>query len=78
MILEIYVVPPKLLDAIRRMYTDVKISIKLGKVEVEFFQTVGVKQGDNMTPVLFLFLMTAFFELPKQEFESNNIERRIR
>ena len=50
------------------MYTDVKISIKLRKVEVEFFQTVGVKQGDKMALVLFLFLMTAFFELLEQEF----------
>ena len=29
---------------------------------VEIPQSVGVRQGDNMAPVLFLFLMTAFAE----------------
>ena len=28
----------------------------------DVYQTVGVRQGDNMAPILFLFLMTAFAE----------------
>jgi hypothetical protein len=30
-----------------------------GHVSVEMRQTVGVRQGDNMAPVLFLFMMNA-------------------
>jgi len=37
-------------------------SLKSKKEKVEIPQTVGVRQGDNMAPVLFLFLMTAFSE----------------
>jgi hypothetical protein len=32
------------------------------KEVVELTQSVGVRQGDNMAPVLFLFLMSAFAE----------------
>ena len=35
---------------------------KLKEEKVEIPQSVGVRQGDNMAPVLFLFLMTAFAE----------------
>ena len=61
-VLERYGAPPKLKSAIARMYTDLKIVLKLGKVKAEMNQTVGVRQGDCMAPVLFLFMMMAFAE----------------
>ncbi len=39
--------------------------LKIEKEIVEIPQSVGVQQGNNMAPVLFLFLMTAFAETLK-------------
>ncbi len=41
---------------------------------VELPQSVGVQQGDNMAPVLFLFLMSAFAETLKAEWKCLGIE----
>ena len=41
-ILEQYRAPPKLSSAISRMYKDLKIVMKIGKVEEKMIQTVGV------------------------------------
>ena len=59
-ILERYGAPPKLRSAISRMYQDLKIVLKIGKIEEKMSQTIGVIQGDCMVPVLFLFMMMAF------------------
>jgi hypothetical protein len=61
-ILERYGAPPKFVSAIQTLYTDNICVLKIEKEKVEIPQTVGVRQGDNMAPVLFLFLMTAFAE----------------
>ena len=61
-ILECYGAPPKFVAAIQTIYTDNICFLKIEKETVEIPQTVGVRQGDNMAPVLFLFLMTAFAE----------------
>jgi hypothetical protein len=61
-ILERYGAPPKFVSAIRTLYTDNVCILKIEKEKVEIPQTVGVRQGDNMAPVLFLFLMTDFAE----------------
>ena len=44
-ILERYVAPPKLSSAISRMYQDLKIILKIGKIEEKMSQTVGLIQG---------------------------------
>ena len=45
-ILKRYGAPPKLRPAIARMYADLKIVLKIGKVKVEMRQINGVIQGD--------------------------------
>ncbi len=50
--------PPKFVTAIQTIYTDNVCVLKIKKIP----QTVGVRQGNNMAPVLFLFLMTTFAE----------------
>ena len=50
-----YGAPPKLVSAIRRMYTNLKVILKIGTETEKNVQTVGVRQGDPMSPVLFLF-----------------------
>jgi hypothetical protein len=44
------------------MYTDLKVVLKIDKEIQEILQSVGVRQGDNIAPVLFLFLMSAAAE----------------
>ena len=61
-ILERYGTPPKLRSTISRMYQDLKVVLKIGKIEDKMSQTVGVRQGDCMAPVLFIFMVMAFSE----------------
>ncbi len=61
-ILKRYGSPPKFVPAVRTMYTNNIVILKIEKEIAEIKQEVGVRQGDNMAPVLFLFLMTAFAE----------------
>ena len=44
------------------MYADLKIVSKIGKSKAEMKQTIGVRQGDCMAPVLLFFTMMAFAE----------------
>ncbi len=48
--------------------------LKIEKEVREIPQEVGVQQGDNMAPVLFLFLMTAFAETLELEWKCENIK----
>ena len=52
--------PPKLRSSIARMYQDLKVVLKIGKTEETMSQTVSVRQGDCMAPVLFLLMVMAF------------------
>jgi hypothetical protein len=56
------------------MYTDLKVVIKINKELAEILQNVGVRQGDNMAPVLFLFLMSAAAETLELAWRQANIE----
>ena len=58
--------PPKLRSATRRMYKDLLVVLKIGKVKEEMVQTIGVRQGEYMTPVLFLFMVMEFSESLKK------------
>jgi hypothetical protein len=59
-ILRRYGAPPKFATAIERIYCNNTCVLKIKHEIAEILQSVGVRQGDNMAPVLFLFLMTAF------------------
>jgi hypothetical protein len=61
-ILRHYGAPPKFTTAIENIYRNNTCILKIEKEVTEISQSVGVRQGDNMAPVLFLFLMTAFAE----------------
>jgi hypothetical protein len=53
-----YGAPPKFVASIHTMYTDLVVVLKIEIEFQEIMQSVGVHQGDNMAPVLFLFLMS--------------------
>ena len=59
-ILRKYGAPPKFATAIKTIYRNNTCVLKIENEITEIPQTVGVRQGYNMAPVLFLFLMTAF------------------
>ena len=61
-ILRKYGALPKFATAIKNMYRNNTCVLQIENEIMEIPQTVGVRQGDNMVPVLFLFLMTAFAE----------------
>ena len=61
-LLEKYGAPPTFVATIRKIYTSSVVVLKIEKEVREIPQEVGLWQGDNMGPVLFLFLMTAFAE----------------
>ena len=60
MILARYGCPPNLCDTITRMYKDGVVKLVIGEFETTIDFKVGVKQGDSVVPVLFLFIMMAF------------------
>jgi hypothetical protein len=61
-ILRRYGAPTKFATAIETIYRNNTCVPKIKNKVEEIPQSVGVCQGDNMAPVLFLFLMTAFAE----------------
>jgi hypothetical protein len=73
-ILEQYGAPPRFVAAVARIYQDLIVVLKIEKEIVELPQTIGVQQGDNMAPVLFLFLMSAFAETLKVAWKEAGID----
>ena len=56
------------------MYQDLKVVLKIGKIEEKMSQTVGVRQGECMAPVLFLFMVMAFAETLETEWIKEDIK----
>ncbi len=73
-ILERYGAPPRFVSAIKHIYQDLVVVLKIEKEVVELPQTVGVRQGNNKAPVLFLFLMSVFAETLKTEWQREGID----
>ncbi|MHA7927757.1 MAG: reverse transcriptase domain-containing protein, partial [Marinobacter sp.] len=57
-----YGAPRRLTEAIRRIYNNVMVRLTIGDEVLEIPYTIGVQQGDNMAPLLFIFLMQAVAE----------------
>jgi hypothetical protein len=57
-----YGAPSKFTTAAETIYRNNTCVLKIEKKIREIPRTVGVRQGNNMAPVLFLFLMTALAE----------------
>jgi hypothetical protein len=61
-ILKKYGIPKKTIATIKKMYTNINIKISIEDAEFIFNSISGVKQGDNLAPVLFLFVVQAAIE----------------
>jgi hypothetical protein len=72
-ILRCYSAPPKFNTAIENIYRNNTCILKIKKEVTEISQSAGVCQGENMAPVLFLFLMTAFAETLKIVWKQQDI-----
>ena len=57
------------------MYGKSIVKLIIGKVETSIEFKVGVKQGDSMAPVLFLFLMMAFAETLEDEWTALGLSK---
>jgi hypothetical protein len=73
-ILKSYGALPKFVNAVKCMYQDLEVVLKIEKETVELPQSDGVRQGDNMAPILFLFLMSVFAETLKIEWKAAGID----
>jgi hypothetical protein len=56
-ILKKYGIPEELLGVFKRMYKDCKVYVQVGNDNITIYFLTGVRQGDNVAPVLFLFLV---------------------
>jgi hypothetical protein len=56
------------------MYIDLKVVLKIDKEIQEILQSVGVRQGDNMAQVPFLFLMSMTAETLKSSWKQADIK----
>jgi hypothetical protein len=61
-----YGVPPTLTRIIQQLYTNMHVHLTHLQEKRSIPYTIGVQQGDNMAPVLFLFIMQAFAETLEQ------------
>ena len=62
-VLEKYGIPPQLVNVIKKMYRNIEIRIQEDGEVYTMQSTSGVKQGDNLAPLLFLFMIQAAADL---------------
>ncbi|GMI62527.1 hypothetical protein ScalyP_jg5732 [Parmales sp. scaly parma] len=60
-------VPPNLVQIIGVLHEKVMVKFEVGDATKEFPSTVGVKQGDNLAPVLFVMFMQVVIETVKKK-----------
>jgi hypothetical protein len=68
-LLDIYGTPDNIINLVKRLHDDFALKLKIGNKTRDIPYGKGVKQGDVMAPILFLFLMLAFSETLEQEYE---------
>jgi hypothetical protein len=52
-------IPPQMIKVLQKLYNNVMYHMKIGGKKTIFLSTCGVKQGNNLGPILFIFLMQA-------------------
>ena len=72
-LLEKFGIPDRPLQAIKKLYKNFKIELKIGKCKSQFEYSAGVKQGDNLAPTLFIIVMHFLAEILEKKWNENNI-----
>ena len=68
--------PNNFCSAIHKMYQYLIVLLNIENIIEEIIQEIGVRQGDNISPVLFIFLMTNFSESLEDIWEDNVLKNR--
>ena len=61
-------VPSKMVTVIRNMYSGCTVKVEVGEKDFSINATAGVKQGDNLAPVLFLIYIQAVLQTLEKKF----------
>ena len=69
-----YGCPEDLIFVLRKLYTDITVQLKGFGKGFTIPSTVGVKQGDNLAPVLFIFFINAVAESIEPEWKEADID----
>jgi hypothetical protein len=70
-----YGAPQEFCNIISRLYSDLTVTINVEGQKIVIPQTCGVRQGDNLSPVLFLFVMSAVAECLNKEIDDSEIKK---
>ena len=63
LLLKQFGIPDRVIKVIKNLYNDFKIEIKVGDVSKLIDYRTGVKQGDNLAPILFIIVMQFLSEI---------------
>ena len=61
---------------IEKLYTNCTVHLEIGKEKCEIEYSTGVQQGDNMAPVLFLYVIQAAMETLQTKLSLNKLQYR--
>jgi Reverse transcriptase (RNA-dependent DNA polymerase)/Endonuclease-reverse transcriptase len=82
-VLERYGVPPKMIIVLKKLHKNIQYVMKVGKKTTKVKSTCGLKQGDNLGPILFIYLIQAVsvtldkkWEFDKPDFRRHGEKKR--
>ena len=70
-ILAVYGVPEKTIEVLKKLHTNITYQFKVGKILTKIEGNVGVKQGDNLGPILFIIMVNAVAKSLKKKWTFN-------
>jgi hypothetical protein len=68
-------VPEETITVLKKLHTNVKYLLRVGKEKVEIEAMVGVIQGNNLGPILFIYLIQAVATTLDKEMRRANIKK---
>ena len=69
LVLEKYGYPPRMIATIKKMYEQFSLCVKKGEEKATIDYLIGVHQGDNLAPLLFILVFQAAMETLEQTAE---------